>query len=315
MTERWQGHIPVLYEPCMRLLCPERGGWFADGTLGGGGHASGILAAGADGLIAIDKDTQAIARCQERLAEYKQRVRFVHGDFKEIKRILSEQGIERIDGGILDLGVSSFQLDEQDRGFSYAKDAPLDMRMNPLAPLSAEQVVNEYDEMQLKKLIFEYGEERFAARIAAKIVAARPVRSTMQLAEIIKEAIPAAARRTGGNPAKRTFQAIRIEVNGELLGLEEAIADWIDVLRPGGRLAVITFHSLEDRAVKRAMKTAEHPCTCPPDFPQCICGKKPKGRMITRKPLVPDEKERNENPRAHSAKLRVFEAKNEGKEQ
>lgn len=301
-------HIPVLYDECLDALRLERKNCiFVDGTLGGGGHSEGILLKSDGKLIAIDKDTAAIERCSKRLDEFKGRVTFVKNDFKNIKSILCELGIEGIDGALLDLGVSSFQLDEAQRGFSYNKEARLDMRMDQNNPLSAYEVVNEYPVEELRRILYEYGEEKFSSKIAAAIIKARPIENTLELADTVKNAIPAAARRTGGHPAKRTFQAIRIEVNGELDGLYEAMDSFIEVLNPGGRLAVITFHSLEDRAVKRAFKKAENPCTCPPDFPQCVCGKRPKGKCVNRKPILPSLEEMEQNNRAHSAKLRIFE--------
>ncbi len=301
------GHIPVLYEECINALEPQRGGIFVDGTLGGAGHAKGLLMSGSVSLVGIDKDEDAISRCREYLKEYEGRVTFVRDDYKNIKSILSSLSIRGIDGALLDLGVSSFQIDTKERGFSYSEDSPLDMRMDKSSPLSAYEVVNTYSEAALKKIIYEYGEEKFAPSIVSAIVKNRPVSSTAELAELIKNAIPAAARRKGGNPAKRTFQALRIEVNAEIDGLSDAIYAFIEALNPGARLAVISFHSLEDRAVKTAFKRAENPCTCPPDFPVCVCGKKPLGRQITRKPITPGESEMTENKRAHSAKLRVFE--------
>ena len=301
------GHIPVLYEECINALEPQRGGIFVDGTLGGAGHAKGLLMSGSVSLVGIDKDEDAISRCREYLKEYEGRVTFVRDDYKNIKSILSSLSIRGIDGALLDLGVSSFQIDTKERGFSYSEDSPLDMRMDKSSPLSAYEVVNTYSEAALKKIIYEYGEEKFAPSIVSAIVKNRPVSSTAELAELIKNAIPAAARRKGGNPAKRTFQALRIEVNAEIDGLSDAIYAFIEALNPGARLAVISFHSLEDRAVKTAFKRAENPCTCPLDFPVCVCGKKPLGRQITRKPITPGESEMTENKRAHSAKLRVFE--------
>ncbi len=301
------GHVSVLYEQVLEALPLAEGKWFVDGTLGGGGHSEGILKASNGHLIAIDKDADAIARCKSRLAPYGQRVTFVRGDFKNIRQILQEQGGIQVDGALLDLGVSSFQLDEAERGFSYSKDAPLDMRMDRDSALSAFQVVNEYEQKELARILYEYGEERFGGKIAAAIVKNRPVQTTVQLAEIVKSAIPAAKRRSGGHPAKKAFQAIRIEVNGELETLRETVNAFIDSLAGGGRLAIITFHSLEDRIVKKAFQEAEHPCICPPDFPKCVCGRVSKGRQITRKPILPNEKEMQENPRSRSAKLRVFE--------
>ena len=269
----------------------------------------GILARGAGRVIGIDKDEEAIARVAQRTAEYRGCMQIVHDDYKNIKEILRELEIDGIDGALLDLGVSSYQIDTAERGFSYSKDAPLDMRMDQTKPFSAYDVVNGYDRKELERILREYGEERFAARIAERIVREREIEqinSTLRLAAIVKEAIPAPARRAGGNPAKRTFQAIRIEVNGELSELSRAVADFIDVLNPGGRLCIITFHSLEDRIVKTAMKTAQDPCTCPKDFPICVCGKKPLGKMEPKKPILPTEEEIEKNPRSKSAKLRIF---------
>lgn len=301
------GHLPVMFQECMDALMPERGGIYMDATLGGGGHSIGILERGADVLLGIDKDGAAIERCTKFLADYADKTRFARCDYRNMKRAAEENGIEAFDGILMDLGVSSFQLDEAERGFSYSKEAFLDMRMDQDAPLTAHEVVNTYPESELRRILFEYGEEKFAPRIASAIVKARPIETTTELAEVVVNAIPAAARRTGGFPAKRTFQAIRIEVNGELDKLGEVIEGAIDLLAPGGRLAVITFHSLEDRAVKQAMQKAENPCTCPPDFPVCVCGKKPLGKRVTRKPILPGKAEMDENNRAHSAKLRVFE--------
>jgi 16S rRNA (cytosine1402-N4)-methyltransferase len=300
-------HIPVMYEECLEALNLKPRGIFVDGTLGGGGHAEGILKNERTRLIGIDKDIDAIKRCEERFQPYKGRFTLVNDDFKNIKEILEGIGIEKIDGALLDLGVSSFQLEQIERGFSYSKNAPLDMRMDKSARLSARDVVNDYDEAGLRKVIFEYGEEKFAGRIVSAIIRNRPVNTTEQLSEIIRNAVPAAKRRTGGHPAKRTFQAIRIEVNSELKGLREAIDDYISLLKPTARLAVITFHSLEDRIVKQAFRHAQNPCECPPDFPKCVCGKTPLGRCVPKKPIVPAKTEIERNPRAHSAKLRVFE--------
>lgn len=306
------GHVPVLYGETLKALNLENGKVIVDGTLGGAGHAQGILERiMPDGrLVGIDKDAAAIERCTLRLAEYKERVTLVHSDFKRIREVLAGLGIREIDGAVLDLGVSSFQLDEGERGFSYNEDAPLDMRMDRGSDFSARTVVNEYTEEELHRVIREFGEERWAARIAQFIVKERQngsVDTTGQLTEIIKKAIPAAARRDGPHPAKRTFQAIRIEVNGELAGLEKAIEDYVSVLKSGGRLAVITFHSLEDRIVKQTYRRLFDPCECPKDFPVCVCGKKSQVRIITRKPILPDEEELEKNPRARSAKLRVAE--------
>lgn len=301
------GHYSVLYHECMEALPLADGRIFVDGTLGGGGHSEGILKNSKGQLIAIDKDQAAIERCQKRLEPYRGRFILVHDDFQNIKDILARLDVRAVDGALLDLGVSSFQLDEGERGFSYQKEAPLDMRMDRDNPLTAQTIVNTYEKRELIRIISTYGEEKFAARIVDRILKNRPIMTTTQLAEIVREAIPAAARRTGGHPAKRTFQAIRIAVNGELDHLSETTRDFIDILAPGGILTVITFHSLEDRAVKQAMRQAENPCTCPPDFPQCICGKKPLGKMVTRKPILPSQEELEENNRSHSAKLRIFQ--------
>lgn len=301
------GHVSVLYEQSLAALPLKTGNLFIDGTLGGGGHSEGILKASRAKLIAIDKDIAAIERCKQRLAPYAQRISFVHDDFKNIVQIMRDMGEPKADGALLDLGVSSFQLDEAERGFSYSKEAPLDMRMDQSSSLSAYQVVNEYEQRDLARILYEYGEESFGSKIAAAIVKNRPIQTTTQLAEIVKNAIPAAKRRSGGHPAKKSFQAIRIEVNGELDSLKDTVNDFIDALAPGGRLAIITFHSLEDRIVKKVFQTAQNPCTCPPDFPKCICGKVSKGKIITRKPILPDEAEIEQNPRSRSAKLRIFE--------
>ncbi len=299
-------HTTVLLEETVEKLPLESGKIFVDCTMGGGGHSEQILRRSKARLIAIDKDEQAFFYAKQRLQAYMDRVVFVKSDFKEIKQVLENLQISQIDGAVMDLGVSSFQLDDAQRGFSYMKDAPIDMRMDQDADFSAYDVVNGYDVQTLKKVIYDYGEEKFGGRIAEAIVRNRPIKTTLQLAEVIKQAIPASARRTGPHPAKRTFQALRIEVNHELSILEQTIEQIIDLLAPGGVLCIITFHSLEDRIVKHVFRTAEHPCTCPPEFPKCICGKKPKGKVLSKKPIVPTEQELVDNPRARSAKLRVF---------
>ncbi|MEF9988748.1 MAG: 16S rRNA (cytosine(1402)-N(4))-methyltransferase RsmH, partial [Christensenella sp.] len=301
-----------LYEKTLELINLENGKLIVDGTLGGAGHAQGILERiSPDGkLIGIDKDAAAIERCTKRLEQYKEQIILVHSDFKQIKQVLETLGIKEIDGAVLDLGVSSFQLDEGERGFSYNADAALDMRMDRDSAFSAYDVVNEYSQDDLCRVIRDYGEEKWAARIAQFIVQERKVSSigtTNQLTEVIKKAIPAGARRNGPHPSKRTFQAIRIEVNGELSGLSEAIEDYVSVLASGGRLAIITFHSLEDRIVKQTFRRLFDPCECPKDFPVCVCGKTSQVKLITRKPLLPTEAELETNPRARSAKLRVAE--------
>jgi 16S rRNA (cytosine1402-N4)-methyltransferase len=306
-------HIPIMLEPVLEGLDIKENGIYVDGTLGGAGHSSEIAARlGSEGrLIGIDQDRDAISAATKRLARYKNVV-VVHNNYVNIRSVLEQLMICGVDGILLDLGVSSYQLDNGERGFSYREDAPLDMRMDRDAEYTAADIVNDYSEDELRRIISRYGEEKFAGRIASGIVKAREkqrIETTFQLNEIIKNAIPAAARRQGGNPSKRTYQAIRIELNKELSVLEEALTDMIDLLNPGGRLCIITFHSLEDRIVKNAFKEAENPCICPPEFPVCTCGRKSKGKVITRKPIVADEKELEMNPRSSSAKLRIFEKK------
>lgn len=304
-------HISVLLNECIDNLNITPDGIYVDGTMGGGGHSLGIAKRLTTGrLICIDQDPNAHEAAGKRLAEYKDRITFVRDNFGNIANILDSLGIEKIDGMLLDIGVSSHQLDEAERGFSYQQDAPLDMRMNPDRPFSAYDVVNGYDEDELDRVIFTYGEERWARRIAQFIVKereAKPIETTGELVDIIKKAVPKGARKDGPHPAKRTFQAIRIEVNGELEVLQRAIDDVAARLAVGGRLCIITFHSLEDRIVKEAFRKQENPCICPPQFPVCVCGKKPLGRVITRKPILPSKEELEENPRSRSAKLRVLE--------
>ena len=304
-------HISVLLNECIDNLNIRPDGIYVDGTMGGGGHSLEIAKRLTTGrLICIDQDPNAHEAAGKRLAEYKDRITFVRDNFGNIKSILDSLGIEKIDGMLLDIGVSSHQLDEAERGFSYQQDAPLDMRMNPDRPFSAYDVVNGYDEDELDRVIFTYGEERWARRIAQFIVKAReakPIETTGELVDVIKKAVPKGARKDGPHPAKRTFQAIRIEVNGELEVLQRAIDDVAARLAVGGRLCIITFHSLEDRIVKEAFRKQENPCICPPQFPVCVCGKKPLGRVITRKPILPSKEELEENPRSRSAKLRVLE--------
>ena len=304
-------HISVLLNECIDNLNIKPDGIYVDGTMGGGGHSLEIAKRLTTGrLICIDQDPNAHEAAGKRLAEYKDRITFVRDNFGNIKSILDSLGIEKIDGMLLDIGVSSHQLDEAERGFSYQQDAPLDMRMNPDRPFSAYDVVNGYDEDELDRVIFTYGEERWSRRIAQFIVRERenkPIETTGELVDIIKKAVPKGARKDGPHPAKRTFQAIRIEVNGELEVLQRAIDDVAARLAVGGRLCIITFHSLEDRIVKEAFRKQENPCICPPQFPVCVCGKKPLGRVITRKPILPSKEELEENPRSRSAKLRVLE--------
>ena len=304
-------HISVLLNECIDNLNITPDGIYVDGTMGGGGHSLEIAKRLTTGrLICIDQDPNAHEAAGKRLAEYKDRITFVRDNFGNIANILDSLGIEKIDGMLLDIGVSSHQLDEAERGFSYQQDAPLDMRMNPDRPFSAYDVVNGYDEDELDRVIFTYGEERWARRIAQFIVKereAKPIETTGELVDIIKKAVPKGARKDGPHPAKRTFQAIRIEVNGELEVLQRAIDDVAARLAVGGRLCIITFHSLEDRIVKEAFRKQENPCICPPQFPVCVCGKKSLGRVITRKPILPSKEELEENPRSRSAKLRVLE--------
>lgn len=304
-------HISIMFDEVMNGLRIRPDGIYCDGTLGGGGHSSGIAASlGPEGrLIGIDQDAEAIEAAEKRLAGFSC-VTIVRDNYRNMKAVLASLGIEHVDGILLDLGVSSWQLDSAERGFSYRNEAPLDMRMNRESSLTARQVVNEYDEAELVRILRMYGEEPFAGRIASRIVRERelsPIETTTRLSDIIKAAIPAARRREGGHPAKRTFQAIRIEVNGELDVLSETLDDMIGLLSPGGRLCIITFHSLEDRIVKQAFKNAENPCICPPNFPVCTCGRKPLGKMVTRKPIEPSAEEMENNPRSKSAKLRIFE--------
>ena len=305
-------HKSVLLEESIEALHIRPDGIYVDGTLGGGGHSYEICRRLSDWgrLIGIDQDAAAIAAATKRLEEFKDRVTIVRSNYCDMKKELGKLGITSVDGVILDLGVSSYQLDEAERGFTYREDAPLDMRMDQRQTLSAKEVVNDYSEMELYHIIRDYGEERFAKNIAKHIVSARKekqLETTGELIHVIKAAIPAKARATGGHPAKRTFQAIRIEVNRELYVLDHSLGDMIDLLNDKGRICVITFHSLEDRIVKNKFRESENPCTCPKEFPVCICGKKPKGRVITRKPIVPSEEELEENTRSKSSKLRVFE--------
>ena len=304
-------HVPVLYQEVMDSLNVRPDGFYIDGTTGGGGHSSGICERlSAEGtLLAVDRDTAALEASQSRLAEYPCKKIFLHSNYSDIDAILAAAG-RPVDGILLDLGVSSFQLDTAERGFSYMHDAPMDMRMNEEDSFTAYNVVNEYSERELKRIIKEYGEERWASRIAQFIVRCReesPIETTGQLVDVIKAAIPASARRNGPHPAKRTFQAIRIEVNGELDHLKKAVDRLPDLLAPQGRLAIITFHSLEDRIAKESFAQRLNPCTCPPEFPVCVCGKKPDVKKVTRKPIAPSEEELEINPRSRSAKLRVIE--------
>ncbi len=305
-------HIPVLLDETLALLAPERGGIFVDGTLGGGGHAEAVLSRlPVDGrLIGIDRDWEAVHAAGDRLSAYGDRFTVLHGNFFDMDALLGGIGVTSVNGILLDLGVSSHQLDTQERGFSYKTEAPLDMRMDQSAALSAKDVVDGYPEAELARVIWEYGEERFSRRIAERICRAReqyPIETTLQLAGIVREAIPAKFRNEPQHPARRTFQALRIEVNGELKGLERAVECACDLLQKGGRLCIITFHSLEDRIVKQAFRRFENPCTCPPSAPICICGKEPKAKVLTRKPLTASAEEEARNSRSTSAKLRCIE--------
>ncbi|MFZ5965855.1 MAG: 16S rRNA (cytosine(1402)-N(4))-methyltransferase RsmH [Bacillota bacterium] len=305
-------HTSVLLNETIERLNIKANGIYVDGTLGGAGHSTKICESlGIDGtLIGIDQDQDALNVSKKRLEHFKNKIVLVHSNFSNIKNILDEQNITGIDGMVLDLGVSSYQLDEESRGFSYMQDALLDMRMDVTKNFSAEDVVNQYDEDDLERIIREYGEEKWAKRIASFIVKERnkePIKTTGQLVETIKKAIPAGARREGPHPAKRTFQAIRIEVNNELDILEQTIKDVSSKLNPGGRICVITFHSLEDRIIKNVFKELSLSCKCPPGYPICTCNVAPSLRIISKKPILPSEIELENNPRARSAKLRVAE--------
>ncbi len=305
-------HKSVLLEETIDSLNVKPDGIYVDGTLGGGGHAFQVCKRlGEYGrIIGIDQDADAIAAATDRLKGYKDKVVIVRSNYENIRTVLQDLGIRKVDGIYLDLGVSSYQLDTADRGFTYREDAPLDMRMDQRKEETAADIVNTYSEFDLYRIIRDYGEDKFAKNIAKHIVKARedhPIETTGQLIEIIKAAIPMKVRAVGGHPAKKTFQAIRIELNQELEVLNNSIDTMIDLLNPGGRLSIITFHSLEDRIVKTRFRNNENPCTCPPDFPVCVCGKVSKGRVVTRKPILPGEEELEENKRSKSSKLRVFE--------
>ena len=304
-------HVSVLLDECIEALDIKPDGVYVDGTLGGAGHSSQIARRLTTGrLIGIDRDEVALKAASERLAPYMDRVTLVHSNFANLTSVLCGLGMEGVDGILLDLGVSSPQLDDGSRGFSYMADAPLDMRMNREDTLTAYTVVNTWSYAELKRILFDYGEERYAPKIAAALCDKReqkPIETTLELVDIIRSAMPAAALREKQHPAKRSFQAIRIAVNDELGSVERVMADAIPCLNPGGRLAVITFHSLEDRIVKNAMANAAKGCTCPPNFPVCVCGKTPQVKLISRKPIVSGQQELDENPRARSAKLRVCE--------
>ena len=307
-------HYSVLLDETIDGLNIKENGIYVDGTLGGGGHSYHIASKlGKDGrLIGIDQDEAAIQAASERLNPFKDNVTIVRSNYENVKMVLDELGIDHVDGMVLDLGVSSYQLDTVERGFSYKYDTALDMRMDTRQSLTARDIVNNYSQSQLFHMIKDFGEDQFASNIAKHIVKARevkPIETTYELNDIIKAAIPAKMRATGGHPSKRTFQAIRIECNRELEVLKNTLDTMIELLNPGGRLCIITFHSLEDRIVKNAFRKAENPCTCPKEFPVCVCGEKPRGKQVTRKPVLPSDQELEENSRSKSAKLRVFEKK------
>ena len=310
MSEQFS-HRSVLLDECIEGLAIRADGVYVDGTAGGGGHSYHIAEKLTTGkLIAIDRDASAIAAATARLSPFSERATVYRSNFSEVAEVLDALGVDRIDGMLLDLGVSSHQLDTAERGFSYQADAPLDMRMDRRSEKTAYTVVNTYSEQELKHILFTYGEEKFSARIARKIVEERekaPIATTRQLSDLIKSAMPAAAREGGHHPAKRSFQAIRIEVNGELDAIVPALRSAMVRMNPGGRLAVITFHSLEDRIVKQTFAAMAEGCTCPKSLPICVCGNKPTAKIITKKPILPSQTELDENPRARSAKLRVAE--------
>ena len=304
-------HVSVLLEECIQALCIKPDGTYVDGTLGGAGHSSQIVQRLTTGrLVGIDRDPKALKAASERLAPYSDRVTLVHSNFSRVDQVLDELGIDGVDGILLDLGVSSPQLDEAERGFSYMADAPLDMRMNSQDTLTAYEVVNLWPREELQRILYEYGEERYAPQIASAIDrrrAERPIETTLELVDVIRSAMPPQALREKQHPAKRSFQAIRIAVNDELGAVSRVMDAAISKLNSGGRLAIITFHSLEDRIVKNAMASAAKGCTCPPEFPVCVCGKTPKVKLVSKKPIVSSEEELQRNPRARSAKLRVCE--------
>ena len=305
-------HISVLLEETIDNLNIKSDGIYVDGTLGGGGHAYHVCSKlGENGrFIGIDQDAAAIAAASERLKPFEDKVTIVRSNYCDMKKVLHDLGIEKVDGIVLDLGVSSYQLDTAERGFTYRENAPLDMRMDQRQEKTARDIINDYSEMELFRIIRDYGEDKFAKNIAKHIVRARqekPIETTDELTEVIKAAIPMKFRAVGGHPAKRTFQAIRIELNRELEVLKGNLNEMVDLLNDDGRICIITFHSLEDRIVKNIFKKCENPCECPPSFPACVCGKKSLGKVISRKPILPSEEELEVNPRSKSAKLRVFE--------
>ena len=305
-------HVSVLLHETVAGLQVKPSGIYVDGTLGGGGHSYEICKQlDSEGrLIGIDQDADALKAAGKRLEQFKDKVTLCKSNYEQMREVLQELGIEEVDGIVLDLGVSSYQLDEAERGFSYMEDAPLDMRMDRDQTMTARDIINEYPEGELFRIIKEYGEERYAKSIAKNICKRRqqyPIETTFELVDVIRGSMPAKARNAKGHPAKRTFQAIRIECNRELEVLRETLDYMVDLLKDGGRISIITFHSLEDRIVKTSFRKYENPCTCPPDFPVCVCGKKSKGRVVTRKPILPSEEELEQNTRSKSAKLRIFE--------
>ena len=305
-------HVSVLLEETIENLKIQPDGIYVDGTLGGGGHAFHVCSQlGENGrFIGIDQDAAAIAAAGERLKPFEDKVTIVRSNYSDMKRVLNDLGITKVNGIVLDLGVSSYQLDTAERGFTYRENAPLDMRMDQRQSKTARDIINDYSEMELFRIIRDYGEDKFAKNIAKHIVRARqekPIETTDELTEVIKAAIPMKFRAVGGHPAKRTFQAIRIELNRELEVLKEHLNEMVELLDDGGRICIITFHSLEDRIVKNIFRKCENPCECPPSFPTCVCGKKSLGKVISRKPILPSAEELDVNPRSKSAKLRVFE--------
>lgn len=305
-------HESVLLKETVDGLMIRPDGIYVDGTLGGGGHAAEVCKRLGDkgSIIGIDQDAAAIEAAGDRLKDFGEKVTIVRSSYRDMKSQLQKLGIDKVDGIVLDLGVSSYQLDTAERGFSYRNDAPLDMRMDTRQKMTARDIVNDYTEMELYRVIRDYGEDKFAKSIARHIVEERgrfPIETTGRLSETVKRAIPMKYQKKSGHPAKRTFQAIRIELNRELEVLQSSLDDMIGLLNPGGRLCIITFHSLEDRIVKSAFRRNENPCICPPDFPVCVCGNVSKGRIVTKKPILPDKEEQEENTRSKSAKLRIFE--------
>lgn len=310
-------HVSVLLEECIEGLHINPDGIYVDGTLGGAGHAYEVCRrlSGKGRFVGIDQDEDALQASGERLREFGSRATIIKSNYTYMREVLGERKIDGVDGILLDLGVSSYQLDTEERGFSYMADAPLDMRMDRSQDMTAKDIINGYDEEKLYQVIKVYGEERFARSIARNIVRRRrekEIRTTGELVDVIRLSMPAKAKNGKGHPAKRTFQAIRIELNRELEVLQDSLEDMVSLLNDGGRLCIITFHSLEDRIVKSKFRDMENPCTCPPDFPVCVCGKKPKGKVITRKPILPGEEEIKTNKRSKSAKLRIFERKKQG---